>query len=142
MADEQIDPIDLKVLGRFGIGKSSNSLYFDGQKVHTDAYFNLTPRQASFAWVVAIFTVLGGIATVAYSSVYIYDALFRKKPSPQVIISTSDGMSLPVKIDPPATQNVPNTPKPDPKTSAPPTNLDSPPLSQPKPADATPSQVH
>jgi hypothetical protein len=83
MASEKIEPIGLKGLSRFGIGETSNSLYFDKQKVHTDAVLNLTGRQTGFAIFVAFATVVGAVATSIYSGVYVYDTLIRPKGQSQ-----------------------------------------------------------
>ncbi len=116
MADEELEAIDLKTLGRFGIGRNSNALYFDGQRVHTDATFRLTERQARFAGAAAIAAILGGLSTLCYSSVYIFDTLFRTKPPVRAEISTPEKAPFPVSIplqntSPNAAQGIPGAPK-------------------------------
>jgi outer membrane protein OmpA-like peptidoglycan-associated protein len=60
---EEIIPAGLKELSRFGVGKGSNALYFDNQRVHTDANLNLSRVQMALAILAAVSAFVGAIAT-------------------------------------------------------------------------------
>ncbi len=77
MPSEEINLIDLEALGRFGIGAKTNALYFDGQRVHTDAVIGLTKFQKLIALSVSVATIVAALATVVYSGTYVYDTLLR-----------------------------------------------------------------
>lgn len=118
---EELEQIDFENLGRFSIGKTSRTLYFDGHRVHTDALVSLTPRQAKFAGAAAIAAVIGGLSTLSYTSVYIFDTLIRSKPPVRAEISTPKALPFPVTLPPagaPEPQPLPQKPAEKPQTPA------------------------
>jgi len=132
MADEEIKPINLEVLGRFGIGAESNTLYFDGERIHTDATVRLTDRQARFAGAAAVGALIGGLSSFIYGSVYVTDTLFRTKPPVRAEISTPEKAPFPVTIP---LQNGPTSAAPATPTPKPaPEPVPAPPPATPPPA--------
>ena len=127
MPTEKILPIGFEALGRFGIGDQSNTLYFDGQKVHTDAIVSLTERQTKFALVVGLATIVAALSSLTYSSIYVIDTLLRTKPPIQVEISTPKQLPFPVIL-----------PEAKPKAVAPAPSPQAAPGQEPTPAPPSP----
>jgi hypothetical protein len=116
---EDLEPIDFENLGRFSIGKTSRTLYFDGQRVHTDALVSLTPRQAKFAGAAAIAAIVAGASTFGYWIVYTYDTLIRTKSPIQAEISTPKALPFPVALSPVVPNLVTSAPEPQPPPQKP-----------------------
>lgn len=70
---ENILPIGMKELGRFGVGEISNKVYLDSEIINTDAVLSLTRKQAATGITVAAFTALSALFTgLSAGSNYVY----------------------------------------------------------------------
>jgi hypothetical protein len=94
MPEQKLLPIDLENLGRFSVGERDKSLYLDGDKVQTAA-ISLTRRQAKFAIAAALATIVGALASAAYTVVYIWTAV-HKTPTVTNLVTT--GTTSPIHL--------------------------------------------
>ncbi len=103
MAPRQIKPGEL---GHFSIDEDTNRLYWNNNLIQTESVVVLSAKQTLWGIVLAVATILGALATCAYTGIYIWTTLHPRNSTVQN--QTSESKVVPAVQPPvPASETAP-----------------------------------